>query len=87
MAWIRTIPSSQADEGLRGVLSRVRAMYPPEYSGNDDSGVMSSHTLIPDALYHAFATLAALMAPALPLSRSQQEMIATVVSVTNSCAY
>jgi alkylhydroperoxidase family enzyme len=43
--------------------------------------------LIPQALWHAFGTFGALMSPELPLSRRQQEMIATVVSVTNRCHY
>jgi hypothetical protein len=45
--------------------------------------IVESHSLIPEALYHAFATFASLMSPALPLSRRQQEMITTVVSVIN----
>ena len=48
---------------------------------------MASHTLIPEALYHAFATFGALMSPDLPLQRRQHEMIATMVSVTNKCHY
>jgi len=43
--------------------------------------------VIPEALYHAFATFGALMSPELPLGRRQQEMITTVVSVTNRCHY
>ena len=38
-------------------------------------------------LFHAFATFGELMSPALPLTRSQHEMITTVVSVTNRCRY
>ena len=48
---------------------------------------MASHTLIPEALYQAFATFGALMSPELPLGRRQHEMIATMVSVTNRCFY
>ena len=48
---------------------------------------MASHSLIPEALYHAFATFGVLMLPELPLERRQHEMIATVVSVTNRCVY
>ena len=51
------------------------------------SGIVSSHSLIPKALYHAFSTFGELMAPALPLTRTQHEMITTVVSVTNTCRY
>jgi len=43
--------------------------------------------LIPDALYHSFATFGSLMSPELPLSRRQHEMITTVVSAINRCQY
>ena len=68
-------------------------MYPAEYAdstadvtGTDES-IVESHTLIPDALYHAFSTFGALMSPDLPLERRQHEMIATMVSLTNDCFY
>ena len=68
--------------------------YPPEYNepvfpGLDDevAGIVASHTLIPEALYHAFATFGSLLSPELPLSRRQHEMIATVVSANNRCRY
>jgi hypothetical protein len=70
-----------------------RALYPAEYkvpvfpTPDGPSGIVASHTLIPDALYHAFATFGALMSPELPLTRRQHEMITTVVSVTNRCFY
>jgi hypothetical protein len=51
------------------------------------AGIVGSHTLIPDALFHAFAEFGALMSPELPLERRQHEMIATMVSVTNRCFY
>jgi len=50
-------------------------------------GIVASHTLIPEALYHAFSTFGVLMSPDLPLSRRQHEMITTMVSVTNRCFY
>jgi len=49
--------------------------------------ITESHSLIPEALYHAFATFGVLMSPDLPLSRREHEMITTVVSVTNRCVY
>ena len=70
-----------------------RALYPVEYKApvfsttDGPSGIVASHTLIPNALYHAFATFGALMSPELPLTRRQHEMITTVVSVTNRCFY
>jgi hypothetical protein len=51
------------------------------------AGIVASHSLIPEALFHAFSTFGVLMSPQLPLSRRQQEMITTMVSVTNRCFY
>jgi hypothetical protein len=93
MAWIKTIPLDEADEKLKELLMKQRELYPLEYAtstaeqtGTEES-IISSHTLIPDALYHAFSTFGALMSPDLPLTRRQHEMIATMVSVTNDCHY
>jgi hypothetical protein len=93
MTWIRTVPLSEADEKLRSAVEGQKALYPKEYATpvhptpDGTSGIVASHSLIPDALYHAFATFGALMAPDLPLTRRQHEMITTVVSVTNRCRY
>ena len=92
MTWIKTIPLSEGDAKLREALERQRALYPEEYAVptgvTDEAGsIVASHSLIPDALHHAFATFGALMSPDLPLSRRQHEMITTVVSVTNRCHY
>lgn len=93
MAWIRTIPLSEADEKLRRAVEAQRALYPEEYASpvqptaDGTSGIVASHSLIPDALYHAFATFGVLMSPELPLTRRQHEMITTTVSVTNRCRY
>ena len=94
MTWIRTIPLPEADEKLRWAIEAQRALYPKEYADpvhptpdGSTSGIVASHTLIPDALYHAFATFGALMSAELPLSRRQHEMITTVVSVANRCRY
>jgi hypothetical protein len=84
---------SEASEALRQAVESQRAVYPIEYAqpvhptGDGTSEIVASHSLIPDALYHAFATFGALMAPDLPLTRRQHEMITTVVSVTNRCGY
>ena len=93
MTWIRTIPLPDADEKLRRAIEAQRALYPVEYAtpvqptADGTSGIVASHSLIPDALHHAFATFGALMSPELPLTRRQHEMITTVVSVTNRCRY
>lgn len=96
MAWIRTIPMSEADERLQKAMNEQRGLYPKEYadpvhktgdSGDEAAGIVASHSLIPDALYHAFSTFGVLMSPDLPLTRRHHEMIATMVSVTNRCVY
>ena len=94
MTWIKTVPLAEADEKLRQAMEGAagccipRSMPTPVHP--DESGgstIVGSHTLIPEALYHAFGTFGALMSPELPLSRRQHEMIATMVSVTNRCVY
>ena len=91
MAWIKTIPFTQADEALKAALEAQHRLYPKEYArdpGDDGaSSIVSTHTMIPDALYHAFATFGVLLSPDLPLTRRQHEMITTVVSATNRCHY
>lgn len=94
MTWIKTIQFDEADEKLRKALEAQRELYPIEYASpihptpdGESSGIVESHSLIPDALYHAFATFGVLMSAELPLTRRQHEMITTVVSVTNRCHY
>ena len=93
MTWIRTIPEAEADDDLKAALEGQRALYPKEYATSafvdlaPGSSIVDAHSLIPAALYHAFATFGALMSDDLPLERRQHEMIATVVSATNRCQY
>ena len=94
MTWIKTIPFDEADENLRRALETQRELYPIEYAtpihptpDGESSGIVESHSLIPDALYHAFATFGVLLSEDLPLTRRQHEMITTVVSVANRCHY
>lgn len=93
MTWIRVIPQAQADEKLKQAIAAQQALYPVEYAtpvhptGDGTSGIVASHSLIPDALRYAFSTFGALMSPELPLTRRQHEMITTLVSVTNRCRY
>jgi hypothetical protein len=93
MTWIKTIPASESEE-VRKAAESQRELYPIEYatpvhptSDGETAGIVASHSLIPKALYHAFATFGSLMSPDLPLNRRQHEMITTVVSVTNRCHY
>jgi alkylhydroperoxidase family enzyme len=94
MTWIKTVPSSEAGESLLRARAMQQALYPVEYASpvhpipdGSASAIVASHSLIPDALFHAFATFGVLMSPDLPLNRRQHEMIATVVSATNRCQY
>jgi len=92
MTWIRVVPFD-ADEELQRAREAQKKLYPIEYAHPthpqhaETEGIVASHSLIPDALYHAFAAFGAMMAPDLPLSRRQHEMITTVVSALNRCKY
>ncbi len=93
MTWIKTV-KMEDDEQVRNAMMEQRKLYPMEYATpvpivdhGFENGITGSHTLIPDALFHAFSTFGALMSPELPLRRDQHEMIATMVSVTNRCFY
>jgi hypothetical protein len=93
MAWIQTV-SMDEDARVKRAMEAQRSLYPIEYATpvhpvNDgqSSSIVASHSLIPDALFHAFSTFGVLMSPDLPLKRHQHEMIATMVSVTNRCHY
>jgi hypothetical protein len=93
MTWIKTVPLSEASEELKAAVEAQKALYPAEYAqpvhptGDGTSEIVVSHSLIPGALHHAFATFGALMSPDLPLTRRQHEMITTVVSAANRCHY
>ena len=93
MTWIKTVTVAESEEVRKAVESQ-RELYPIEYAtpvhptlDGETAGIVASHSLIPSALYHAFATFGSLMSPDLPLTRRQHEMITTVVSVTNRCHY
>ena len=92
MTWIRVVPFEE-DEALQRARAAQQALYPIEYAQPthpdhaDTDGIVASHSLIPEALHHAFAAFGALMSPDLPLTRRQHEMITTVVSATNRCQY
>jgi hypothetical protein len=93
MTWIKTV-SMEDDERVKKAMLAQRAAYPIEYAtpvhpenNGESSSIVASHSLIPDALFHAFSTFGALMSPDLPLQRRQHEMIAIMVSVANRCVY
>jgi len=98
MTWIKTVAPTPDNAPLLEALEKQAELYPQEYHPahrearrvpeivKNDS-IMLSHSLIPQALHHAFATFGVLTDPTLPLSRRQQEMIATTVSALNRCFY
>jgi hypothetical protein len=93
MTWIKTVTVDESEEVRKAVESQ-RELYPIEYAtpvhptpDGETAGIVASHSLIPNALFHAFSTFGALMSPDLPLDRRHHEMITTVVSVTNRCHY
>jgi hypothetical protein len=95
MTWIKHVPFAEvgSDAALRDAYAAVMPMYPAEYGRPNpipeiaNDSIVASHSLIPKALRHAFATFASLMSADLPLTRRQHEMIATLVSVENRCFY
>lgn len=101
MTWIKTVrPDDSSPEAakVREALQSQASLYPREY-GPDARGerrvhplvandsIVLSHSLIPDALKHAFSAFGAMMNPDLPLSRREHEMIAATVSALNRCFY
>ena len=96
MPWIKTTPYEDADPELRAVYEAIYSLYPADYAvpvaslvradGGTDS-VTAAHSLIPEAMRHMMSGLAVMMQPHLPLTRSQHEMIASVVSAQNACFY
>jgi hypothetical protein len=94
MTWIKTVRMDK-DDRVKQAMEAQRKLYPIEYATpvasvdaeGDAAGITAAHTLIPGALFHSFSAYGVLLSPDLPLNRSQHEMIATMVSVTNRCHY
>ncbi len=93
MTWIKTVPLQEGSDALRTAVETQRRIYPVEYAvpvhptGDGTSEIVASHSLIPEALNHAFATYGVLMSEELPLRRRHHEMIAARVSALNRCHY
>jgi hypothetical protein len=90
MAWIKLPkPPLDALRGLRDGLPDEYKTPPsalqPEAVGQES--IVGSHAHVPEAMVGLFSGFNALMAPDLPLSRKEHEMIATVVSGLNDCFY
>ena len=93
MTWIKTLRMDE-DERVKKAIEDERKLYPAEYrtpapavDRGEAESITASHSLIPDALFHAFSAYGAMLSSDLPLKRRQHEMIATVVSITNRCHY
>ena len=93
MTWIKTVSLKDATPALLGAMEAQKRLYPEEYAepvhptADGTSGIVASHSFIPEALHHAFATFGVLMSSDLPLTRRQHEMITTRVSALNRCHY
>jgi len=92
MTWISTKQPEMSEEAVMRARTMQRELYPMMYGEKgppelEGESIVASHNLFPDTQYHAFATFGTLMSPDLPLERRHHEMIATMVSVTNSCRY
>jgi alkylhydroperoxidase family enzyme len=98
MTWITIRSPHAGNPDVRDALQKLIALYPKAYDpahrherllpdAVKNDSIMLSHSLIPQAMYHAFATFGSLMEPSLPLTRRQHEMIATTVSTLNKCFY
>ena len=97
MTWIKTTPPTEST-AVHELMQQLVTLYPREYDLSrrherilpdvvKNDSIMESHALIPQAMYHTFATFGALMDSSLLLSRRQHEMIATTVSTPNRCFY
>ncbi len=96
MTWIKTVPLSGAEAHLKACYESAYALYPTEYGGEvaavrrpdgTADSITEAHSLIPEALRHALSTYGVLLSAELPLTRTQHEMIATLVSALNRCFY
>lgn len=97
MTWIKTIPVSEASASLLSAMEETMRLYPPEYGipveslmdhvNGESAAIVMAHSLLPDALRHAFSTYGVLLSPELPLTRRDHELIAATVSSINDCFY
>lgn len=98
MTWIERRPPSPQHPEVLAAFRAAMTGYPPEYdsarAGDNklpetvrSDSIVLAHSLVPGALQGMFEGFRALLDPALPLSRRQHELIATVVSRLNDCFY
>lgn len=81
MVWIKSLPPAEA---LGELLEQYNRMRDPSGSV---ANILQVHSLNPAALRAHFDLYRTLMFARSDLTRTQREMIAVVVSKTNSCHY
>ena len=97
MTWIKT-ESLKKNESLKKAVNDAMSLYPKEYMvpldlfkadepEGESAGIVMAHSLLPEALNHAFSTFGILMSPSLPLTRREHELIAATVSSLNKTHY
>lgn len=80
VAAVRTIPPEEADAELARAYRRVAGKRRPAH-------IYQSHSLNPAAMVAHGQLYKAVMFAGSPLSRTQRELVATVVSFDNGCHY
>jgi uncharacterized peroxidase-related enzyme len=83
VSWIRSIDPEQASEPLPPTYDAIRA----RASRGTVGRLWQVHGLDPEGLAATFALYRALMDDPAPLTATQAELIAVVVSATNGCGY
>lgn len=81
MAWIEVIDEDRADGRLQRLYERLVG----PHGGVDN--ILKIHSLNPASLAAHFELYRTVMRGRSPLSRTQREMIAVVVSAANRCRY
>lgn len=81
MAWIDVIPEADATGGLRDAYDHI------EQARGKLSNIMRVHSLRPEAMRTHMDLYLALLFSQSGLKRAERELLATVVSATNGCAY
>jgi len=82
MAWIKEIHENEATGKLKSLYDRISGR-----TKNSVANILKVHSIHPDALEAHLNLYETIMFGESGLSRAQREMIAVVVSSTNSCDY
>lgn len=98
MSWIKTGSLKTNDSKLNKAVDATMKLYPEEYAvpmdifkpyepEGESAAIVMAHSLFPEVLEHSFSTFGLLMAPELPLTRRDHELIAATVSSLNRTHY